>query len=452
LLFAVFNCIIGVSNERISIKLKGLEPMSIKSITALQVFDSRGFPTVEAEVKLADGSIGRAIVPSGASTGSREAVELRDGGDAFGGKGVSKAISNILDIITPAMLGKDEMDQRGIDTALIELDGTEDKRKLGANATLAVSLAVAKAAAASKRQPLYVYAASLIGNSTYMLPMPQLNILNGGKHADGSTDIQEFMIVPIGAADFPHAMRIASEIYHTLGALLKSKGYATTVGDEGGFAPSVKGGSDEALQLIVEAIAEAGYKPGEDVALAIDVASSELAGEDGYNFAREGKLYATGDLITRYEELLDKYPIISLEDGLGESDWDGWKWLTERTGNRVQLVGDDLLVTNTKLLRKAIDEKAANAILIKPNQIGTLIETIDAIQMAKEAGWRTVISHRSGETEDVTIAHLAVGLNTGQIKTGSFSRSERIAKYNELLRIAAELEHPLLSNPFKKAS
>jgi enolase len=422
--------------------------MSIKSITALQVFDSRGYPTVEAAVELADGSVGRAIVPSGASTGSREALELRDGGEAFNGKGVSKAIANIVDSIAPAVQGKDETDQRGIDTIMIDLDGTEGKKKLGANATLAVSLAVAKAAAASKRQPLYAHIAELAGNKSYTLPMPMLNFLNGGKHAEGSTDIQEFMIIPIGAADFAQAMRVASEIYHALGKILKEKGYATAVGDEGGFAPSVKNGSDEALQLIIDAINKAGYTPGKDVSLALDVAASELAGEDGYNFAREGKLYTAGDLITRYEELLNKYPIISLEDGLGESDWDGWKWLTERLGKRIQLVADDLLVTNTKLLRRGIDEQAANAILIKPNQIGTLSETIDAVQMAKEAGWGTVISHRSGETEDVTIAHLAVGLNAGQIKTGSFARSERIAKYNELLRIAVELDHPTLANPF----
>jgi enolase len=425
--------------------------MAIKSISALQVFDSRGYPTVEATVVLADGSEGRAIVPSGASTGTREAVELRDGGSAFGGKGVDRAIANVTDIIAPALQGKDEADQRAIDNKLLELDGTEYKKKLGANATLAVSLAVAKAAAMSKRQPLYRYVAELVGNKEFELPMPMLNILNGGKHAEGSTDIQEFMIIPIGAENFPHAMCIASEIYHTLGSILKGKGYATTVGDEGGFAPSVKNGSDEALQLIVDAITKAGYQPGKDVALALDIASSELAGEDGYDFAREGKLYTAGDLITRYEELISKYPIISLEDGLGESDWDGWKWLTERLGKRVQLVGDDLLVTNMKLLKRGIEEKAANAILIKPNQIGTLSETIDATRMAKDAGWNTVISHRSGETEDVTIAHLAVGLNTKQIKTGSFARSERIAKYNELLRIAVDLGGSTLANPFKKS-
>lgn len=424
--------------------------MNIDSIIARQIFDSRGFPTVECDVTLADGSFGRAAVPSGASTGSGEALELRDGGEAFNGKGVSKAVANIGDLIAPALLGKDATDQRGIDNTLLELDGTENKTKLGANATLAVSLAVAKAAAASKKMPLFEYVGGLVGNTTYTLPMPMLNILNGGKHAAGSTDIQEFMIMPIGAADFQQAMRMASEIYHILGKVLKDKKYTTTVGDEGGYAPSVAGGSEEALELISEAVAKAGYTLGEDVALALDVASSELATEDGYDFAREGQMYTTDQLISKYEALVEKYPLVSIEDGLAESDWQGWKWLTERLGKKIQLVGDDLLVTNTKLLKKAIDEHSANAILIKPNQIGTLSETIDAVQMAKEAGWNTVMSHRSGETEDATIAHLAVGLNTGQIKTGSFSRSDRIAKYNELLRISELLDNPTLANPFAK--
>jgi enolase len=314
-----------------------------------------------------------------------------------------------------------------------------------------VSLAVAKAAAAGNRQPLYSYFGTLIGNTDFTLPMHQLNILNGGKHAEGSTDIQEFMIIPVGAADMPSALRMASETYHALGKLLKSKGYATTVGDEGGYAPSVRGGSEEALQLVCEAITSAGYTSGTDIALALDPAASELASEASYNFAREGRQYTSDELIRKYEELADKYPIISIEDGLGENDWDGWKRLNERLGSRMQLVGDDLLVTNTKLLTRGIDEHVANAILIKPNQIGTLSETIDAVQMAKTAGWRTVISHRSGETEDVTIAHLAVGLNAGQIKAGSFARSERIAKYNELLRIAGELENPILANLFSRA-
>ena len=423
--------------------------MNIESIVARQIFDSRGYPTVECDVTLSDGSMGRAAVPSGASTGSGEALELRDGDAAYGGKGVSKAVANVNDVIAPALKGKDAGDQRAIDQALLALDGTENKTKLGANATLAVSLAVAKAAAAAKKQPLFQYVGGMVDNATFTLPMPMLNILNGGKHAEGSTDIQEFMIVPVGAADFTAAMRMASEIYHTLGKVLKEKGYATTVGDEGGYAPSVKGGSEEALQLIGEAVGKAGYKFGEDVALALDVASSELATEDGYDFAREGNTYTTDQLISKYEALVEKYPLVSIEDGLSESDWEGWKWLNERLGSKIQLVGDDLLVTNTKLLQKGIDEKAANAILIKPNQIGTLSETIDAVQMAKQAGWNTVMSHRSGETEDATIAHLAVGLNTGQIKTGSFSRSDRIAKYNELLRIAGQLDNPVLANPFK---
>ncbi|HEY5667832.1 MAG TPA: phosphopyruvate hydratase [Candidatus Saccharimonadales bacterium] len=423
--------------------------MTITAIHARQIFDSRGFPTVECDVTLSDGSFGRAAVPSGASTGKREALELRDGDAAFGGKGVTKAVANVNDIIAPALIGQ-EADQRAVDNKLLELDGTENKEKLGANATLAVSLAVAKAAAASKKQPLFQYVADLVGNDAPVLPMPMLNILNGGKHAAGSTDIQEFMVMPVGAADFAGAMRIASEVYHTLGKVLKDKGYTTTVGDEGGYAPSVKGGSDEALQLIGEAVEKAGYKLGEDIVLALDVASSELVSEDGYDFAREGQLYTTDQLISKYEDLANKYPLVSIEDGLSEDDWEGWKWLTERLGNKLQLVGDDLLVTNTKLLKRAIDEKAANAILIKPNQIGTLSETIDAVQMAKEAGWNTVMSHRSGETEDATISHLAVGLSTGQIKTGSFSRSDRIAKYNELLRIAEQLDSPVLAQPFKQ--
>ncbi len=423
--------------------------VDIKKIIARQIFDSRGFPTVECDVVLADGSLGRAAVPSGASTGSGEALELRDGGSAFNGKGVTKAVANIADVIAPALAGKNAADQQKVDQALQELDGTDNKTNLGANATLAVSLAVAKAAAASKRLPLYKHVAELAGNTAFTIPMPMLNILNGGKHADGSTDIQEFMIIPVGAPDFVTAMRYASEIYHVLGKVLKAKGYATTVGDEGGYAPAVKGGSDEALALISEAVAAAGYELGEDVALALDVASSELVDPaGGYDFAREGQHYTADELIDRYAHIATQYPLVSLEDGLAEDDWQGWQKLTQRLGTKLQLVGDDLLVTNTKLLQKAIEQKAANAILIKPNQIGTLTETMQAVQMAKNAGWNTVMSHRSGETEDVTIAHLAVGLNTGQIKTGSFSRSDRIAKYNELLRIAEALSDAPLANPF----
>lgn len=422
--------------------------MKIKRIFGRQIFDSRGFPTVECDVELEDGSLGRAAVPSGASTGAGEALELRDGGDAFNGKGVTKAVANINNIIAPELIGKDASKQAELDQLMCELDGTDSKSKLGANAVLAVSLALAKAAAASKKQPLYAYIAELTGTTDLTLPLPMLNILNGGKHASGSTDIQEFMIMPVGAQTFAQAMQMASEIYHALGKVLVANGYATTVGDEGGFAPSVSGGSTEAMELIEAAVERAGYKLGSDVTLALDVASSELVAGEGYDFAREGKTYSTQELIAFYADLANKFPLVSLEDGLGENDWDGWKELTRQLGDKLQLVGDDLLVTNTKLLQKAIDEKAANAILIKPNQIGTLSETIQAVQLAQKAGWNTVMSHRSGETEDATIAHLAVGLNTGQIKTGSFSRSDRIAKYNELLRIAETLPDAKLATPF----
>jgi enolase len=420
--------------------------MKINKITARQIFDSRGYPTVECDVMLEDGSFGRAAVPSGASTGSGEALELRDGGEAFSGKGVAKAVANANEVIAPEIIGKDAGDQRTLDQLLIGLDGTENKSKLGANATLAISLAVAKAAAAAKNVPLYEHVGELAGNKEFTLPMPMLNILNGGKHAEGSTDIQEFMIMPVGAATLADALRMASEIYHTLGKLLHKKGFATTVGDEGGYAPAVTGGSDEALTLIAQAVEKAGYKLGSDVVFALDVASSELIDGNSYNFAREGARYTTDELIDKYAELAQKYPIVSIEDGLAESDWDGWQKLTQKLGVSLQLVGDDLLVTNTKLLKKAIELNAANAILIKPNQIGTLNETIDAVLMAQQAGWNTIMSHRSGETEDATIAHLAVGLNTGQIKTGSLSRSDRIAKYNELIRIAEDIED--LKSPF----
>lgn len=422
--------------------------MKIQSIIARAIFDSRGFPTVECDVVLEDGSLGRAAVPSGASTGAGEALELRDGGSAFGGKGVDRAVENVNTIIAPSLVGFDVADQKGLDARMLELDGTENKSKLGANATLAVSLAAAKAAAIAKGMPLYRYIGELTGNTTFTLPMPMLNILNGGKHAAGSTDIQEFMVIPATARDFRHAMQMASEIYHALGKVLSAKGYATTVGDEGGYAPSVSGGSAEALELIEEAVTKAGYKLGDDVKLALDVASSELVENGGYNFAREGKQFTMQELIEYYRDLSEKFPLISIEDGLGEDDWDGWKQLTETLGDKLQLVGDDLLVTNTSLLERGIAEKAGNAILIKPNQIGTLSETIAAVQMAQKAGWNTVMSHRSGETEDTTISHLAVGLNTGQIKTGSFSRSDRIAKYNELLRISESMDDAQLARPF----
>ncbi|HSW80361.1 MAG TPA: phosphopyruvate hydratase [Candidatus Saccharimonadales bacterium] len=422
--------------------------MTIASISARQVYDSRGFPTVECDVVLDDGSLGRAIVPSGASTGSGEALELRDGGKDYGGKGVTHAIANVIDIIAPAIKGRDASDQKAIDQTIIELDGTENKSKLGENATLAVSLATAKAAATSAKQPLYAYFGSLINNTEFTIPMPQLNILNGGKHAHGSTDVQEFMIIPIGAQDISTGLRMASEIYHRLGTVLSDAGYATSVGDEGGYAPSVKNGTEEALQLLNKAVETAGYVPGKDVAYALDIAASELVGEYGYNFARANKQYNSDELIGMYDHLVHSFPIVSIEDGLGENDWASWKKLNEHLGQQIQLVGDDLIATHTSLLKRAIDEKSANAILIKPNQIGTLSETIDALTMAKQAGWRTVISHRSGETEDTTIAHLAVGLNAGQIKAGSFARSERIAKYNELIRIAEQLHNSQLSHPF----
>lgn len=423
--------------------------MKITKIIGRQIFDSRGFPTVECDVVLEDGSLGRAAVPSGASTGSGEALELRDGGDAFGGKGVSKAVANVNGVIAEALMGVDASDQSNIDAELLKLDGTDNKSNLGANATLAVSLAVAKAAAISSGVELYEHIGGLVGNTTYTLPMPMLNILNGGKHALGSTDIQEFMIIPIGARTFGEAMQIASGVYHNLGKVLKENGYGTTVGDEGGYAPAVSGGSLEAATHILAAIQKAGYTLSTDVALALDVASTELYEDGSYNFERENKAYTSAGLIELYDKFYNEYSVISVEDGLAENDWSGWTELTKALGNKLQLVGDDLLVTNTKLLQKAINEKAANSILIKPNQIGTLTETIQAVQMAQKAGWNTVISHRSGETEDTTIAHIAVGLNAGQIKTGSFSRSDRIAKYNELIRIAETLDNAVLANPFR---
>lgn len=413
--------------------------MNITHIHARQIFDSRGFPTVEADVTLADGTLGRAAVPSGASTGSGEALELRDGGEAYGGKGTTKAVANINDIIAPALIGKDAGDQRALDNLLLELDGTENKSKLGANAILAVSLAAAKASAIQAGKPLYRYVADMVGQTTFTPPMPLMNLINGGKHAAGSTDIQEFMIIPVSGVTFADRMRIGAEVFMTLKKVLAEKNYGTTVGDEGGFAPHVSGNA-EALDLLSQAVERAGYKLGEDVEFALDVASSELVDAEGkYELKTEGRTLDAAEMVAWYQELAAKYPITSIEDGLGEADWDGWKQLTEAMGEGTQLVGDDLLVTNVKLLKRAIDEKAANAILIKPNQIGSLSETIDAVQMAHEAGWNTVMSHRSGETEDTTIAHLAVGLGCSQIKTGSISRSERLAKYNELLRIEEDL-------------
>ncbi len=414
--------------------------MEITSIRARQIIDSRGNPTVEADVLLADGTLGRAAVPSGASTGSNEAVELRDGGDAFGGKGVMNAVSNVNDVIAKELIGKDASDQRGIDQAMIDLDGTPNKGKLGANAILAVSLAVAKAAAQSQKLALYEYFRSLAPQSDkLLLPVPMMNIINGGKHAAGSTDIQEFMIMPVGAASFSEAIRVGAEIFHALAKVLKEKGYGTTVGDEGGYAPHVKNGNAEALELISQAVDKAGYKLGDDVVLALDVAASELYVGGKYTLATENRSLSSDEMVDWLVELSDKYPIASIEDGLAEDDWEAWAKLTERLGGKVQIVGDDLLVTNVSFLKRGIGEKSANAILVKLNQIGTLSETIDAVTMAHDANWHAVISHRSGETEDTTIAHLVVGLATGQIKTGSMSRTDRVAKYNELLRIEEQL-------------
>lgn len=420
---------------------------TITSITARQILDSRGNPTVEADVTLEGGTLGRAAVPSGASTGSGEALELRDGGAAYGGKAVTKAVANIKNTIAPALVGKDASDQKAIDDAMFALDGTENKSNLGANAVLAVSLAVAKAAANEKRLPLHRYVADMT-NSAQNLPLPMMNIMNGGAHAAFATDIQEFMIIAKSADSVERAVQMGAEVFHSLAKVLKAKEYPTTVGDEGGFAPRVKNGNREPLELISEAVAAAGYTLGEDIVLALDVASSEFYADGKYDLKCEGRTLTREEMVDWLASLVDEFPIVSIEDGLAEDDWDGWKLLQERIGDRVQLVGDDLLVTNVTLLKRAIDEKAANAILIKPNQIGSLTETIAAVKMAQEAGWNTVMSHRSGETEDVTISHLAVGLGCGQIKTGSLSRTDRVAKYNELIRIAEADENLAIAKPF----
>lgn len=415
--------------------------MKIAKIIARPILDSRGIPTVEADVILEDGSLGRAAVPSGASTGSGEALELRDGGDFLGGKGVGKAVANVFETIAPALIGQDAEAQTVIDRAMVDLDGTENKSKLGANAILAVSMAVSKAAAASQKKPLYHYFAELSGNDRrFSMPMPLMNLINGGKHASGSTDIQEFMIVPTGGNLFVDRMAIGVEVFMALRKELESRGYSTTVGDEGGFAPAVKKGNEEALELLVAAVGRTRYKLGEDVKFALDVAATELLTKDGrYELKTEGKTLTSSEMVQWYKDLCSRYPIMSIEDGLGEDDWEGWKHLNRELGGDTQLVGDDLFVTNTKLLQKGIDEHAANAILIKPNQIGTLTETFMAVNMAHENHLDAVMSHRSGETEDTTIAHLAVGLGCAQIKTGSLSRSERLAKYNELMRIEESL-------------
>ena len=416
--------------------------LEIESVRALEVLDSRGNPTVQVEVVTEGGFSGVAMVPSGASTGSFEAVELRDGDkERYLGKGVLKAVENVNEVISKEIEGMNVYEQAKIDATMIKLDGTENKGKLGANAMLGVSLAVAKAAAASLEMSLYNY---IGGVNAKELPVPMMNIMNGGKHADSSLSVQEFMIMPVGAKTFSECMRMGVEVYHNLKKVLKSKGYSTGVGDEGGFAPNL-GSEEEAVELIIEAIKQAGYKPGEDVCLALDVAATEMfdeakkIGKDGYYFWKTDEFKTKDQMIDFIVELAEKYPIISIEDGLAEEDWESWKKLTERIGNKVQLVGDDLFVTNMKRLQKGIDNNTANSILIKLNQIGTLTETLDAIELAKRNGYTAVVSHRSGETEDTTLADVAVATNAGQIKTGAPCRTDRVAKYNRLLNIEAEL-------------
>ncbi len=409
----------------------------IKTVTAREILDSRGNPTVEVDVMLESGAMGRASVPSGASTGEHEAIELRDGDKSrYSGKGVLKAVDNVKKIIGPKLIGMEPAAQRDIDEFMIKLDGTENKSKLGANAILGVSLAVCKAAATEKGMPLYRY---IGGESANILPIPMMNIVNGGLHADNNVDLQEFMIMPFGGGCFREALRIGVEVFHNLKGILNKKGLATSVGDEGGFAPDLKS-NEEAIEVMLEAIKQAGYTAGKDVNLALDPAASSFYENGKYILEAEVKKEkSSGDMINFYENWVKKYPLVSIEDGLAEDDWDGWLELTKRLGSRIQLVGDDLFVTNTKRLQRGIESNTANSILIKVNQIGTLTETLAAIKMAKEAGYTAVISHRSGETEDATIAHLAVATGTGQIKTGSASRTDRIAKYNELLRIEEDL-------------
>lgn len=406
---------------------------NIQSINAREILDSRGNPTVEVDVTLADGSFARAAVPSGASTGAFEAAELRDGGTRYLGKGVQDAVENVKQKIAPAVVGRDAFDQRGLDNAMIDLDSTVNKSSLGANAILGVSLAVAKAAAQSKQQPFYSF---IGGTSANLLPVPMMNILNGGAHADTNVDIQEFMIAPIGASSFKEALRWGAEIYHNLKAVLKKRGLATSIGDEGGFAPNLDS-NRAALDLIIEAVEKAGFKIGTDIALAMDVAATEFYKDGKYAF--EGSSLSADEMIAYYTGLVDSYPLVSIEDPLSEDDWQGWRSITTELGDRVQLVGDDLFVTNPTRLARGIEEKTANALLVKVNQIGTLTETLDAVAMAHKAGYRSMMSHRSGETEDTTIADLAVAALCGQIKTGAPARSERVAKYNQLLRIEEEL-------------
>jgi len=418
--------------------------LEITDVFAREVLDSRGNPTVEVEVVIEDSYIGRAAVPSGASTGAFEAVELRDGGSRYVGKGVLNAVDNVNSVLAEEIIGMNALDQRGIDEKMIALDGTPNKSKLGANAILGVSLATAKASAEALGLPLYQY---LGGFNSYTLPVPMMNILNGGEHADNTIDLQEFMIMPVGADSFAQALQICAEVYHSLKKVLHQEGLATAIGDEGGFAPNLKS-SDEAIDYILDAAIKAGYQPGVDIRIAIDAAASELFNKETglYYFPGESKMkgeevYRTREeMVDYYEALVEKYPIISIEDGLDEDDWDGWKMLTDRIGHKIQLVGDDLFVTNTERLKRGIDAKISNSILIKVNQIGTLTETFDAIKMANRAGYTAVVSHRSGETEDTTIADISVAVNAGQIKTGAPCRSDRVAKYNQLLRIEEELE------------
>jgi len=410
----------------------------ITDVYAREILDSRGNPTVEVEIYLESGIMARAAVPSGASTGAYEAVELRDG-DAgrYMGKGVLKAVENVNEVIAPEIIGMNVMDQIGIDRVLLEMDGTENKAKLGANAMLGVSLAVAKAAAEELDLPIYQY---IGGVNAKELPIPLMNILNGGKHADNNVDIQEFMIMPVGAESFSHALRMGTEIFHSLKKVLKGRGLNTAVGDEGGFAPDMAS-NEEALKVIMEAIDIAGYKAGEDIYLALDVAATELFKDGKYNLEGEGKVLTPAELVAYYEDLVNKYPILSIEDGLSEDDWEGWKLMTDKLGKKIQIVGDDLFVTNVTKLSQGIETQTANSILVKVNQIGTLTETLDTIEMAKRAGYTCVISHRSGETEDSTIADIAVATNAGQIKTGAPARTDRVAKYNQLLRIEGELDY-----------
>jgi enolase len=423
----------------------------IVKIIAREVMDSRGNPTIEADVHLANGAWGRACAPSGASTGSREALELRDGDKGrYLGKGVLKAVSNVNNDIASALLGQDALAQSAIDKIMINLDGTENKDKLGANAILAVSLATAKAAAMFKGVPLYQHIADINGTpGKYSMPVPMMNIINGGEHADNNVDIQEFMIQPVGASSFREALRIGAEIFHSLKSVLKGRGLSTSVGDEGGFAPNLESNA-EALAVIVEAVNAAGYEMGKDITLALDCAASEFYEDGKYDLKGEGKVFDSAGFAGYLADLTEQYPIISIEDGLDESDWDGWKILTDKIGHTTQLVGDDLFVTNTKILKRGIDEKIGNAILIKFNQIGSLTETLEAIKMAQDANFNVVISHRSGETEDSTIADLAVAVAAGQIKTGSLCRSDRVAKYNQLLRIEEMLGDAAVYNGLKE--